>query len=521
MTFSLGHRVLSRLFWNAALPASLLALLLLLPQTGHAARGGPPGALPASFLRGTEIFRRILLDMKLHGLKEVEQLDVDPKKTILIVLGDPARALWGRANRLGDFLAQGGAVLFASDQRVHDEELREELTNLTGCFIAGTILSAVPLINEDIGPFYRSPQCPFLVPPKDDTNPNLFHLAPNVATNRPSYLRLQGPASALPALARLPFCWASEGDWGSDKKQLFTDPPLFAVGGTVRKNGRLLLLADHSLFINMMMMSGDIENVEFTCNCLEYLRGLVGAKRDQVLLLEEGKVNSNFNIPLKQLPGLSEKGLQALLANANRILAASDHWLAEREDEDFFNRKVTGFLGRRGLTEGYLAHVVIVLLTLLLLALGVWRLLRSRGFRSETALPLLAEALQEGQAGGSAFRSARQAGPAAGPSLLEQRQQELLEYGNLWENARQVSREVFLSAGLTEPANPSRPPKIRTEGGFWQRWQRQRQVLRLWRLAFDPRPCRVRPRDWPGLLAELDRLQADLANGSVQVEMAA
>ena len=41
------------------------------------------------------------------------------------------------------------------------------------------------------------------------------------------------------------------------------------VGGT---RGRILLVADHSIFINMMMLPTDTDNVEFASNCLEYLR---------------------------------------------------------------------------------------------------------------------------------------------------------------------------------------------------------------------------------------------------------
>jgi hypothetical protein len=116
---------------------------------------------------------------------------------------------------------------------------------------------------------------------------------------------------------------------------------------------------------------------------------------------------------------------------------------------------------------------------------------------------------------------AEAAGCTTPGSLLELRQQQLLKSDNLWANARQVARASFLAAGLSAPVDPFRPPVVRVAGGLWQRWQRQRQVLRLWRLAFDPRPCRVRSNQWESLLVELEQLRADLANGSVQVEMAA
>jgi hypothetical protein len=109
----------------------------------------------------------------------------------------------------------------------------------------------------------------------------------------------------------------------------------------------------------------------------------------------------------------------------------------------------------------------------------------------------------------------------AQPPLLEQRQQELLRSGTVWESARRLARQLFLSAGVQPGVNPRRLPRITIRGGWWQRWRRTTRIRWLWRLAFDPRPVRVRPREWFALMGELEQLRADLASGTVQVGKAA
>ncbi len=494
------------------LPATLLVLLALAPagQTQEQGR-------PAAGLEGTEIFRRILFEMGLkplyerpEGLVDEAGVQVEPSKTILIILGDPVHPV--RDGVIRNFLERGGAILFASDQKVSDPKLKKELIELTGCTIAGETFCYKDRWEPNPPSYHRFEQCPILVPRKG-VDPNLFLIDQGheqqplrVATNRPSCLEKSGKGVKAPfrELASLPagcfpelFTFEESRLSPSGERITFwvvPDGQPFAVGGSF-ENGRLLLLADHSIFINMMMSRPDIDNVEFASNCVDYLRTSSNGSRDHVLFLEEGEVKSNFKISLKEVPGLSEKGLRALM------LALEQH-LAHLEDQDAFNH-----FARQRIDERKVPYVAVLVLTGLLLAWALWRLRQFQGPHPEKALPLLAEALG--------------AGPGRPDSLLEHRQQELRKNGNLWENARHLARETFLSAGVAAPADPLRPPAINATGTFWQRWQKRRQVLRLWRLAFDPRPVRVRPGDWPGLLAQLEQLQADLASGALQVKSAA
>ena len=138
--------------------------------------------------------------------------------------------------------------------------------------------------------------CPFLQPVRD-ANPDLFRNLANgesplsiVASNAPSYLerdsQLQTPF--LTGLASLPSNCLQEGTQSPSNIS-----PLFAVGGDVGA-GRVLVLADHSIFINEMMLPNDNGNVEFTYNCLEWLRGDAKNGRNQVLFVVDGQIKSNF-----------------------------------------------------------------------------------------------------------------------------------------------------------------------------------------------------------------------------------
>ena len=83
----------------------------------------------------------------------------------------------------------------------------------------------------------------------------------------------------------------------------------------------MLVLADHSIFINRMMLPREINNLEFAANCLHWLRGgastpleIAGAatkgpdvlqqligQRNHVLFWEDSKVHRDFNVPLKKV----------------------------------------------------------------------------------------------------------------------------------------------------------------------------------------------------------------------------
>jgi hypothetical protein len=470
----------------------------------------PPPSFSPAFLQGTHVFRRILQDVGFQALVDKELLFNQPGQKILIVHGNPGNALPGYAGLLKWFVANGGAMLVASDQEITSLSLTADLELLANVAIKGELVRCL----LDPPSRYRDNEfCPLLRPlPAGE---EFFRSNLRVATNLPSWLKVKegGLPEGIKRLAELPdgcglYRESPTGvTYRGYPRWLSKDDRLFAVGGEVGQ-GRLLVLADHSLFINAMMMPTDNNNVEFTYNCLNYLRTSAGeVRRTQVLFLEEGKVINSFNVPLKDVPGLPPGALNALLAKVADHLAELEEPRPELDGQNVFDHSIVSWWWQHHVGPRHVITGAIVLLTLALLAYGCLRLVRAHGFRPEPTVPLAAEA------------SAAVAPTAA---LLDQRQQALLQLGNLWESGRALARQVFASAGgVDEPPGLSGgtgPPRIMVRGGdWWQRWRRRRQVARLWRLAFAPTPVRISPGAWPALVAELEQLQVDLAHGVVQV----
>src|SRR5205807_757161 len=115
--------------------------------------------------------------------------------------------------------------------------------------------------------------------------PRGFEALAHVATNRPSHLIRPAPGlpGMLPFLARFPEeCIIEEFGPRQPPQELW-----FAAGGEFGergRKGRLLVLADHSVFINDMLGRADNDNFTFALLCLEWLTD--GGRRDRVLFVE-------------------------------------------------------------------------------------------------------------------------------------------------------------------------------------------------------------------------------------------
>jgi hypothetical protein len=464
--------------------ACLLAVAALLaPAPGARAQSsGVP------FGQGTHAFRRILFDLKMAPLSRPEELGRDPRHTLLIVLGE-TDVLDRVPNGLHRFLNQGGSALIATDRAV-PERLEEFGITVTG--------SQVRLRENQFYPRYRDlDECPIL-DPVPGASPALFRVTAvtpgvslgsfNVATNRPTYLQKVRPLpEGVTVLANLPrFCEFTSpfGQWRFDPF-----PLPFAVGGTVGQ-GRLLVLADHSLFINDMMLQDDNKNIDFTYNCLDWLTA-GQEKRDRVLFVEEGDVKTAFDIPLKEVP--------LPIPPEEVLLPLADNALAQMEQEDAFNRLLLGLVP---FPTVWVA--LVLLLTALVAGYGFYRLSHSR-HRVDLWAPLLETVL---------------ARHAPAQTLMEQRHRALLGRGNLWEPARGLVRQWFEEAGAAPAGEAAAAPPFRAAGTWWRRWRLGRKVRRLWRVAYGARPVRVSPQEFARVLANLEDVKAALASGTLALEPA-
>jgi len=437
-------------------------LLLLIAAPAALAQTKQPSD---AFREGTEVFRRILYDRQFTALNSFDDLPRDPQHTILIVFGD-GRPLNTVPFGLKTFVANGGALFLATD-KVLPQAAETDLIQTAGVRVSGDSV----ICKNESSCYHNLQFCPFLQS-VGEANPDLFrNLATGhssvstVASNAPSYLIAETPF--LPRLASLP-------DQCFLERALFRiinipAPSLFAVGGKKDK-GRVLVLADHSIFINEMMLPPDNGNVEFTYNCLEWLRGEANNPRTRVLFVEEGKINARFKVPLKEIPDELVKRLLEylgrhpdeaaklalnLVANhpketAKLALDAADaadktvqqvapqveRSVQEFEERDGFNAGLPRAFdaSRDGLLRG-----LAVWLAVLVVLYGCYKIGWKARHRSDLQGPLLSVSL---------YRLA----PA--DTVVEQRRRDLIRGDNLWEPARELARQCLAASGLPAAAVP-------------------------------------------------------------------
>jgi hypothetical protein len=470
--------------------------------------GAPPALAQATgdasqrFAFETHVFRRMLFDQRLEPLANFQQLRERPEKSLLIILGktDPLN-LENLPDGLADFVARGGAALVATDQPP-DRQAQDMLEQAAVVRVMPQVLSGP---DSETALYRGKAFCPFLVPIRG-AEPDLFHgqrLDPTaeirVATNVPTWLGVVKPG--LPAniqpLAMLPPGSSPEPSPGGMPGQrnqgplqrfrrIFDRGPLFAVGGAVG-DGRILVLADHSIFINQMMLPADTGNVEFTYNALEWLCD--GKQRTRVLLVQDGVLRTDLDVPLKDVPLPQEA-----------VAVTVDHVLTHLERENTLNRKAWEWLlGRSGGSTDRIARWALEALTIALLVYAAYRVTVRSRHRLDTTVPLLAHAT---------------AGHTPAVPLLQQRYEAALRAGNLWETAHHLARQWF--AAVAPAASGPHPPRLAVRGSWWQRFRVRRRFARLWRLAHATDPVPVGRRRLRRLLGDLDALKAALADGTLQ-----
>lgn len=454
-----------------------------------------------ALLDGTHVLRRILFDHGVRPLEDVAALRDDPSRTILIVLGDLdllAQTRDGVRGGLETFVRRGGAVLLAGDRAVTDDTAAEELLSVSGVLVSRESYHS-PRVSDA---YHGLSYCP-RVRPRDSSRLGFLSstgaiddYSLNVFTNVPAKLRRQRefPGEVRPELSLPPgsLLELPGGFFRTDDELA----PLFGVAGTLGE-GRVVVLADHSLFINQMMLPRDNNNVEFSYNLVRWLRG-EGGKRDRALFIENGTVQSRFDIPLRSVDIPPEEVLKLLFARRNELLVEGERALARLEEQDFFNRRLFDGLDAARLTPQRLILAAIFLGTLALALYLFYRLgIRGR-FRHDPTVAPLTNALGR---------------TAPVQPLLRQRREVLLQTRNLFEPAAQLVRRWFVRLGV-DPADGDPPFVIR--GPWWQRWWLRRQLRALLRLARGRGDSRITPGQLGRLQRELDHLLVAFQRGDWQ-----
>jgi hypothetical protein len=434
--------------------------------------------------RGTHLFRHILEEHGLHSrsnparspdrqLREaLTELFDDPDQKLLIVLGD-VRKIGQYSIDLRRFVRQGGAVLLATDRDAGGN----------GTTFGARIHGDLVRVRSGSPASYKGTEDCIFIKPIGQGSPFFNNLTlrgklSRVATNRPGYLTLSpnGKDEQLQVVALFPDDASVDNQPGG--------PLAFAAAGEWDQ-GRILVLADHSVFINAMLAQTDNENYEFAENCINWLRD--GNRRNEVILLDEGAYQSDFALPL---PQLAPPPIESF--SMDRLVHAADEAIVGMEEENVFDTLLLG--ASRSDSEGNdRLSSILVVATLGLAAYALTRLVQAR-HRFEPGTPLLADGVRQ---------------LVSGVNLPQQRQRALLQQGNYWETARSLAREVFGALAAETAAGriatfPGACPLVVQAMGRWQRRRLGAAVQRLWRLAQSSEPALIS-------VQRLKRLKKDAA----------
>jgi len=510
-------------------------------------------------LRGTEIFGHILQHHALRPLPSIDAaVNALPSKTLLVVFGNPMTLADLNTKLPGGipgFLRKGGAILIASDWRAgRPDTLFPKEWNV---HVSGQEVSIVDAGDGNV-PLTGKPECPvvtdglapalrrFLFP-----HPIFADLRRGLLTNNPSYLIAKG--SSLFTLARF-----SEGTRGRTPLRLNALEPdqnaarlPYIMGSSIASppSGRVLLIAGHGVFINSTMMQRDYDNIAFADNAIRWLSEGPNGPRDNVLFVEDHRVITSLGLPLigsaPKTPPMPQVSPEKII---NRLIDAV-------QKDRIVQRIAQEEVGSEALRRNSL-----IMLTILLVAMGVWRL-RDRTPRdavwltvlllifcaaSLTASLLSIYFMRPGIVNITALvvsliaalflfrhhKSATKRIPPAPtlmgvqqggrwPDAFRLRLRELEASGNLWEPAQVLVRDWFHRHAGVEPfATPVISPLMVPGGPFRNRGLRNR-LDRAWRfLAAAPSPVKLQ--DFQRLREDLDDLTFALAEGRlVMVAMAA
>lgn len=481
----------------------VLVTVLLAPAstTGQQPVTRQPVTIPRD---GFDLFRA-LLDRE--GIRPVAREEFERNflqgfnDLIVIILGDPRSAR--RADPMWvarQVVQNGGAALIATDSELH----YLGPTGTTG-WITGNRLEC-----DRNNAYHRYPDCPYVIP----LSPQVFRdgLAPQmpieavfrdldrIATNSPSYLAVDTWTDELRyPLARFPARSVLSGF----NRQLLPANTLFAVGGegpseNLRRSYQFILMADHSVFINQMLLEPGTDNLELTYRVIDFLRQPNPANpresiRKRCLFIENGQVVERFD-GLRQafkqglpLPQVNLWGIQDKLVDLGNAV------IDDVQNRDLPNKLFVGGFGLPAIMR-FLLLILTVVGTLVILN-------RLRGSRQPQDLPPSPSV---------------PGAPSGPPGVFDRRQRELLRRDNVYEPVRDLVREFFVSIGVHGEPGPKPPPVV--IASVIRKPESLRKAIKdFWKLAYGP-PEVLKVNQWREMEPYFERLRQAHADGKWRFE---
>jgi hypothetical protein len=502
----------------ACAAGSFLALMIL-TESLHAQFPPPtqPNAQPPAqqiLPLGTQGFRAILSQYGLTPLKDFQDFEAaDPKHTVIIAFrgaeaNTKADLLDSVPDGLKSFVDRGGAVLVATDQPTRKSRWAKSFD----VEVDGKIIYA----KDGASRFYKTTVCPYIQEASPGAIPDLFRhpgsppiifnkkgrperpVLKNVATNRPSFLSKLNELDNVAEIA--PVCRYEGED--------LVGPVHFAQAKYYSEtHGKILVMADHSIFINEMLLppQGDNDNLAFTLNTLDWLVAGPDGKRTKVLFIDQtGVIETDFSL-LQQLPTPVPNiedfpdFLQFLWDNrdkASEVVAAMEDSGLFQELEQNLDEFFVEHLGLWNIVRALLVFGMIAVF-----AISCRRVLVSR-YRFAKAAPRLSLALDRFRPRGS---------------FLDQRLRGSLRGGQCYEAARIRARQMFAEADWTPALEGGPSPKVQINTGWWQRRGLERDLRELWKIAFGAEPVAVPAKHWDKWLSRLNEIHKLIRDSVIRV----
>lgn len=473
-----------------SLCALLLILLLFVPtaQPAPIKAVGSPSAQGGQIITvsgtGTEVFRALLNAAGIKPISEVQLRSLTHfDDVILIVLGDAnlrePHQPWA-FGRLGEAVSSG-AVLVATDS-----PLRITMSNHVAISISG---ARVECDNQSLS--HRNERdCPYVVPiEQKSTKPvhGLFQGLNRIATNSPSFISMEAWGPLHQPLATFPRqCVVG------DSRAPLLRTAYFAVGGEESANSdnpsRFLMMSDHSVFINQMLLEPETDNLVLTSRIIQFLQG--PNIRTRCVFFEDGRLIDHFDDLGRAAAAQNQLPIpQVNMGAIQEILVTQGNKLLDSvQQEDVMNRALASGFGLPSIVRFFIIVGSIF---------ACWFVLRRTwGTRKPGDIPPA---------------PAVAGAPIGPPGVFERRQKELLRRNNIFEPVQSLVREYFENLGLHGAQGPKHPKLVISD--VVRKPDSLRAAIKdFWRIAYGP-PQPMTVSRWRELEPFFERVKQAQADG--------
>lgn len=291
-----------------------------------------------------ELFQGLLEQSGLNPVSSIPDVFVTPDKAVVVLTGQISSSFPPRL--IERFCARGGHLLVACD---------------TG-FSAGRIaeFQEGPVVVRGSQNRYLNFEDCIVVTDFPAEHP-ITNGVQKLIFNRTGWLKK--PRWFLPAwqqLANLPV--------NVSPRSSRSQPVMLQVETTDSMKGRLLVLADHSVFTNGMLWHGD--NALFAIQVAEWL---AESDRDQLLFISDGQALSGFlNSPAFQPPPMDIPTPKADLATMLKYITALANNVVKTSQEKNLTNEL---LARqpRGISPSKYRQILLMILATIIILFAVWR----------------------------------------------------------------------------------------------------------------------------------------------------